>query len=172
MCNYSSLHKNIHALSNFNIDFAIVCNVSEFILINNILRCDVEVKLHIFVTVHWCADIKVWYVYTQKYGVRCWDGVFDKGFSCCDICCGSFNFTRLVSYIFSKSDSCSAGFRFMWFYVTDYSSICHFPIMWDLWFWNEIFYIWSINSVAHTLSKSYYFFGEIFVLDYFIIPFD
>ena len=101
---------------------------------------DVKGQLHIFVMVHWCVEIKVLYVCTHKYGVRCLYGAVDGGFICCDILYGSFDFTRVVNYISSDSKSCSVCFIFLWFDVTDYSYIFHFPILWDLWFWNEEFF--------------------------------
>ena len=58
MCNYSSLWKTIHSLSNIDIEFAIVCNFSEIIFTDNFLRYDINGKLHIFVTIHWCVEIK------------------------------------------------------------------------------------------------------------------
>ena len=61
MCNYSSLWKTIHSLLNIYIDFVSVFNVSEFILIDNPLDYDVKGQLNVFVTVHWCVEIKVCY---------------------------------------------------------------------------------------------------------------
>ena len=58
MCNYFSLWNTIHDLSNINIDFSVVGNVSEVISIDNFLGYDFKGKLYIFVTVHWYVEIK------------------------------------------------------------------------------------------------------------------
>ena len=65
MCNYCSLWKTIPALSDINVYFSAVCNFSEGIFINNLLEYDVKGHLHIYVTVHWCVEIKFPYLHTQ-----------------------------------------------------------------------------------------------------------
>ena len=153
ICKYSILWKNIHTLLNTYIDFYIMWNVSEVVFIDNLLGFGVKGQFHVFVKVHWCVEIKVWYVCTQKYGVRCWYGAVDDIFSCCDIWRGSFDFTGVLNYIYSNSKYCSVGFIFLWFDVTEYSSICHFLILWDLLFWNGDDCFWSRKYVAHTFCK-------------------
>ena len=58
----------------------------------------------------------------------------------------------------------------MWFDVKDYSSVCHFLIVWDLWFWNKLYCVWSNNYVDHTLRNYAYFIGEGFLPDHFLTP--
>ena len=55
MFNSFRLWQTIHDLSNSNIDFYIVGNISEIIFIDNLLGYDVKGKLYIFVTVHCCV---------------------------------------------------------------------------------------------------------------------
>ena len=153
MWNSYRLWKTIHALSNLGTDFYVVCIFSEVIFINNLLGYYVKGQLNVFVMINWCVEIKVCYICTHKSGVRWWDGAFDESFSYCDICCGSWDFTRSVSYITCNINYCSVGFSFMWFDTTDYYYICHCPILCDLLFWNEEDCIWCRNSVAHTLRN-------------------
>ena len=101
-----------------------------------LLECDFKGQLHVFVTVHWFVEIKVWYV-LKKSGVRCWYGAVYEGFSCFYTWYGSCHLTRVLHYISSYSKYCFVGFSFLWFDAADYSSIFNFPILWDLWFWNE-----------------------------------
>ena len=105
---------------------SIVCNISKVILIDNLSGYYFKGKLHIFVTVHCCVAINVWHICTQKSGVRCRHGAVDEGFICCDIYCGSCEFTRVFKYISSNSESCYVVFIFLMFDVTYYSSICPF----------------------------------------------
>ena len=128
-------------------------NFSEVVLINNILKYYVKGQLHIFVTIYWFVKINFWYVCTQKSAVRCWYGAIGEDFRCCDICFWSCDFTRLVNYIYSSTNYCYVGFRFLWFDVKDYYSICYFTVLWGMWFWNEEYCIWSSNYVSHNLRK-------------------
>ena len=59
-------------------------------------------------------------------------GSVNEGFIYCDILCESFDFAKVVNYNPSNSKSCYVGLSFLWFDVTDYYSICPFPILWDL----------------------------------------
>ena len=115
----------------------------------------VKGQLRIFITVRWCVDIKVWYVCTQKCGVRCWDGAVDEGCSCCDICCGSCEFTRVVNYIYSNSEYFYGGFNIsvVWchtllFHMSLYDPVGLVILEWRIlylihqWCFPHLAYIW------------------------------
>ena len=61
MCNSYILWKTIYTISNFDIDFSIVCNVIEVIFNDILLHYDVNMKFHLFVMIHWWIEIKNWY---------------------------------------------------------------------------------------------------------------
>ena len=69
-CNYYIFWNTIHSLLNLDIDFAVVVNASEVILIDNLLGYYVRGFFYIFVMVHWCVEMKFWYIYTLcQWGV-------------------------------------------------------------------------------------------------------
>ena len=109
----AGLGKTIHSTTYLHVDFAVVDNVSEFVVRDDFVGDGGDGDEYVFVIIHWCAKIVVFNVQaepTSTWGGKC---AVHKYFESCHV--GDFHtqIARVIDEVAANGDACAVRFSFL-----------------------------------------------------------
>ncbi len=88
LCNDGGLWESIHAFLNGHKDISIMCNVMEYVEINDVGGYVRQFESHVFWAFHWRVEIKVFDVDGHELGIYHRDNAVEEYFDSDHIGCG------------------------------------------------------------------------------------
>ena len=109
----AGLRKTVHSAMYLHVDFAVVDNVSEFIVCDDFVGDGGDGDEHVFVILHWCAKIVVFNVQAEPmstWGRKC---AVHEYFESCHVGYFHTQIARVIDEVAAYSDACAVRFSFL-----------------------------------------------------------
>ena len=144
----AGLRKTVHAASYLDVDFAIVYQVSEFVVCDDFVGDGVDRDEHVLVIIHWCTEIVILYIQTEPTCPRGRECTVDEYFEGGHV--GDFHaeVAGVIDEVASHGDSGAVTFSFLWAIAADKSGICGSPVFGDFVEGNEKYCVGGFDTVV------------------------
>ncbi len=110
----AGLGEAVHSALNFAEDIAICIHlVAESVFVNDIRREQLQFHTKVFVSIHWCHEVEIFYVNRHELGVRHRDDTVEHCLDCEKIGCGCAAVIRVVDMISARHDTGAVGVFFL-----------------------------------------------------------
>lgn len=150
----SALGQTIHASLDFNINAPVVHFFHEIVFVNDFLGNERDGEEHIFVSGHWCAEVKISDVDAHEFGVAGGDSAVEKSFGAGEIGDFGTDIAWIVNEIAATCQSGAIHFRLVGFDVRDDLAVGWSAIFGHLMIVNEENGVGALNAAPNTLGQS------------------
>jgi hypothetical protein len=80
LCDDPRLGESVHALAYLAVHVSIRgCNVTQFVVLDDVVRHVREFQTHVFIPDHWSIQIEVFFVHREEFCARCGYDAVDEG---------------------------------------------------------------------------------------------
>ncbi len=114
LCYDAGLWEAVHSGFHFAEDIAIYVHlVTESVFVNNIRREQLQFHTEVFVSIHWCHKVEIFYVDCHELGIRCRDDTVEHYLDCEKIGCGCATVVGVIDEISTHRDTGAVGVFFL-----------------------------------------------------------
>jgi hypothetical protein len=112
LCYYAGLGEAVHPASHFAEDIAIcIYLIAESIFVNDFRREQLQFHTEVFVSIHWCHEVEIFYVDHHELGIRRRDDTVEHYLDCEKISCGCAAVIGVVDKISAHHDTGAVGVK-------------------------------------------------------------
>ena len=129
--NAASLLEAWHAFSDFNVNVAVGDKVKQVVLVDDFLGNELQRELHVFVALHRCAIVEIFYIQYHVFGVRSRDGAVEMILGSGEACALCRGHTRVVEFVTTDGDADTVGLGLGGTDGGNKASIRYFAVLWN-----------------------------------------
>ncbi len=129
--NAASLLEAWHAFSDFNVNVAVGDKVKQVVLVDDFLGNELQRELHVFVALHRCAIVEIFYIQYHVFGVRSRDGAVEMTLGSGEACALCRGHTRVVEFVTTDGDADTVDLGLGWTDGGNEASIRDFAVLWN-----------------------------------------